>query len=240
MIPLGRHLLRFFLPWACAGCRVPLESFEDHGFCGRCWLAIPRIHGLVCRACGVPLKDGGASCFNCRRDPSPVIIRAAAKYSGVIPRAVYRFKYAGRKTLASPFASLLRFAWANYPELRDFQALVPVPLHPTNERVRGFNQAQLLADEFGLVIRKPVFSILIRTRKTPSQVDLNRRERQDNMRSAFALHPWAVSKSETLKGLSLLLIDDICTTTSTLSECARVLRRAGVQSVKALVLARDL
>ncbi len=237
---LAKGLLRFFLPWACAGCRTPLSGLEDDGFCGPCWLAIPRIQGPVCHFCGVPLKYGGRFCYGCRQSPPPLVIRAAAEYHGVIPPAVYRYKYLGRKSLARPFGALLRYAWAQSPELQPIDALVPVPLYKKNERLRGYNQAELLAHELAREISRPVLPLLVRTRKTPSQIKMNRDKRKENVRHAFALHPIAFAKRESLKGRSCLLIDDVCTTASTLGECALALHRAGIRSVRALVLARDL
>jgi ComF family protein len=213
---------------------------EDTGFCGRCWLSIPRIQGFVCRSCGVPLKDGGSRCYACRHGPPAILIRAAAEYRGVIAPAIHRFKYAGRKSLARPLGALLRYAWTQYPELRDVHGLVPVPLHRSQEKARGFNQAELLAQELTGEAAAPVLPLLVRTRMTKSQVDLNRSDRRDNMRAAFNLQPLAPDVQERIQGLSFLLIDDVCTTASTLAECARVLRQAGARSVKALVLARDL
>ena len=232
--------LRFFLPWACAGCRGALDTLDDAGFCGACWLSIPRIQGLVCRSCGVPLKDGGNQCYPCRRDSPAILIRAATEYRGVITPAIHRLKYAGRKSLARPLGALLRFAWARYPEIQDVHGLVPVPLHRSQEKARGFNQAELLAKELIGETKASVLPLLLRTRATKSQVDLNRSGRRANMQDAFDLQPLAPAIKERLRGLSFLLIDDVCTTASTLGECARVLRRAGARSVKALVLARDL
>jgi ComF family protein len=237
---LGQHLLRFFLPWACAGCRSALGSLDDHGFCGRCWLSIPRIQGVVCQACGVPLKDGGRFCYACRQEPPSLLVRSATEYRGAIRPAIYRFKYAGRKTLVRPFGGLLRYAWDHSVELHDIQGIIPVPLYPKNERIRGFNQAELLAAQLAFDIGRPMLPLLVRKRETVSQIELNRSERGDNMRAAFDLQPLSGAQREILHGRSFLLVDDVCTTTSTLAECARVLRRAGVRSVKALVLARDL
>jgi len=238
--PITPYVLRFFLPWACAGCRGALDALEDSGFCGACWLSIPRIQGLVCRACGIPLKDGGDRCYSCRQSPPPVLIRAATEYRGAVAPAIHRFKYAGRKSLARPLGALLRYAWAQYPELRDVHGLVPVPLHRRQEKARGFNQAELLAHELTWEIKTPTLPLLVRTRATKSQVDLNRSARRANMHAAFDLQPLAPDVKERIRGLSFLLIDDVCTTASTLGECARVLHQAGARSVKALVLARDL
>ncbi len=135
---------------------------------------------------------------------------------------------------------MLRYAWEQSPELQPIDALIPVPLYRKNERLRGYNQAELLACELGREISRPVLPLLFRTRKTPSQIKMNRDKRKENVRNAFALHPIALAKRESLKGRSYLLIDDVCTTTSTLAECAIALHRAGIRSVRALVLARDL
>ncbi len=203
-------------------------------------MTIPRIQGLVCQRCGIPLKEGGQLCFRCRETPPALLIRAATEYRGVMPSAIYRFKYAGRKTLAHPFGTLLHHAWEHSPEIQDTQAIVPIPLYSKNERVRGFNQAELLAKQLAELIQRPILPMLIRMRKTASQIALNREKRGLNVRSAFDLHPYVRPRMETLQKCSFLLIDDVCTTASTLNECANVLRKAGARRVKALVLARDL
>jgi len=240
VISLRQSLLRFFLPWACAGCRGALASPEDPGFCGQCWLAIPRIQGIICQECGIPLKNGGNVCYTCRQSRPPLLIRAATEYRSVVPPAIHRFKYAGRRTLVQSFGALLRYAWDHFPELHDIQGIIPVPLYPKNERIRGFNQAELLARHFAADIGRPMLPLLLRTRKTLSQIELNRSERRDNVRSAFALQALTEDKREILRGRSFLLMDDVCTTASTLGECAKVLYGAGIRTVKSLVLARDL
>src|SRR5205823_1098665 len=120
---LSSHVLRFFLPWACAGCRTPLSTLDDTGFCGRCWLRLPRIQGWVCQYCGTPLNDGGNLCFQCRQQPTKIIVRAATTYSGSISRAIQRFKYAGRKTLCHSLVVLMHRAWEESPELHGIDAL---------------------------------------------------------------------------------------------------------------------
>jgi competence protein ComFC len=229
-------VLRFFFPWACAGCRTPLESLEDSGFCGRCWLAIPRIEGCVCRFCGVPLKDGGNLCFPCRETPLKIPVRSAVRFAGPVQSAIHRFKYSGRKSLVSSFQLLMSYAWEHYPELQPVDMLVPVPLHPASQRTRGYNQAGLLAETLARTIQKPVWPVLVRTRRTPPQAHLRKTQRLTNLQNAFALSAGTPS----LKGLHVLLIDDVCTTGATLVECARVLKGRGASQVKALVLARDI
>src|SRR5262249_29688344 len=158
------------LPWACAGCRTPLESVEDTGFCGRCWLRIPRIDGLVCRHCGVPLKEGGNLCFSCREEPLKILVRAATDYSTPIPSAIHRFKYAGRKSLAGPFRVLMAAAWLRYPELGPIDAVLAVPLSPASLHERGYNQSILLAESLAEQLGVPILeNALVRARKTRPQ-----------------------------------------------------------------------
>jgi len=231
--------LRFFFLWACAGCRMPLGSLNDEGFCGRCWLRIPRIDGCVCQICGVPLRDGGARCYGCRQNPLSLMVRAATDYRFPIQQAIHRFKYAGRRTLTPALHTLLRYAWQLYPELAPVDFLIPVPLHRSTARLRGYNQSLLLAQQLGKQFDLPVLDrLLIRRRKTKPQFTLNRAERLRNLDQAFALA--SGFDRNWLKNKRLLLIDDVCTTGVTLEQCARTLRKAGAGPVKALVLARDI
>ena len=228
--------LKILLPWACAGCRRTLDCVDDQGFCGPCWLSIPRIYDLVCQKCGVPLPDGGALCFNCKHEPPRILIRAATEYKGIIPTAIYRFKYAGRKTLAPALSRLLEGAWNYFKELQTSDLLIPVPLHQSNKHHRGFNQAELLAIHLSSTIGRPVLSnTLSRTRKTKPQYRLGKEERRKNIIDSFSFK----GSLDLVKGKRILLIDDICTTGSTFNECAKILRKVGAQNVCALALARD-
>jgi len=232
-------LVQFFLPWACAGCRAALSGSEDEGFCDSCWLKIRRITGWVCTCCGVPLSEGGSLCYACRSAPFTILIRAAVEYRGVIPPAIHRFKYAGRKTLVRSFSILMRSAWDRWPETHDAKVLVPVPLHPRSQRQRGYNQASLLARALSANTGIPVMeNLLLRSRATTPQFKLSRIDRLANLDNAFDI-PTDTRLAGHVKSTSILLIDDICTTGATLQQCARALRRAGARQVQALVLARD-
>jgi ComF family protein len=116
---------------------------------------------------------------------------------------------------------------------REFDIIVPVPLHPTRLRERGFNQAGLLAELLSARISIRSKRVLKRIRYTTTQTALDRAERIENLHNAFRLR-----KNADVRGLQVLLIDDVVTTGSTLSECARVLKRAGAISVYAATAAR--
>ncbi|MBA4358032.1 MAG: hypothetical protein C0405_09950, partial [Desulfovibrio sp.] len=120
-----------------------------------------------------------------------------------------------------------------FPELERCELLVPVPLHPRRLAWRGFNQsrelARLVARRRGLPIRQEA---LARVRRTVPQMELDRSERAENIRGAFAARP------DLLSGRTALLVDDIMTTGSTLEECARMMLASGATAVHVLVLAR--
>ena len=108
-----------------------------------------------------------------------------------------------------------------------------MPLHSTRQRERGFNQASLLAELLSVEISVPSRPLLERVRYTTTQTALDRAERMENLRNAFRLR-----KTANVRNLRVLLIDDVLTTGSTLSECSRVLKRAGAISVHAAMAAR--
>jgi ComF family protein len=116
---------------------------------------------------------------------------------------------------------------------RRFDAIIPVPLHPARERERGFNQALLLGELLSARTEIPLRPLLERVRFTKTQTAFDRAERMENLRNAFRLR-----RNADVQSLRVLLLDDVLTTGSTLSECARVLRKAGAFSVHAVTAAR--
>ena len=114
--------------------------------------------------------------------------------------------------------------------LHDADCVVPVPLHPRRERMRGFNQARELARRLG----PPLLEPLVRIRHTVPQVELAADQRHDNLRGAFRIRKRATS----LKGMRVMLVDDVSTTGATLEACAEELKKAGVREIRALTAAR--
>lgn len=112
-------------------------------------------------------------------------------------------------------------------------AMIAVPMHPSRERERGFNQASELCKHLSRLTHIPVESVLLRTRPTKVQAGLSSRERRLNLTGAFK-----VSQKERVKGRSLLLIDDVFTTGATVNECAKILKESGAYRVHVLTLAR--
>ena len=153
---------------------------------------------------------------------------------GLVRKVLHQFKYGKQRHLRYPIASWLVESLGD-PRIRGrhFDLIVPVPLHPARERERGFNQAALLAELIAGPAAVPSRPVLERIRYTTTQTAYDRAERMENLHGAFRLR-----KNRDVRGLRVLLIDDVLTTGSTLSECARVLRRAGAVSVHGATAAR--
>ena len=152
-------------------------------------------------------------------------------------KGVLRDLIHGSSTAAtSPSTGIYRFSAGSDARLRYSPPdwLVPVPLHPTRFRERGFNQAAALAEAVSERACLPVLKCIERRLYTKTQTRFDRMERMQNLRNAFALR-----KNSNVRGKHLVLLDDVLTTGSTLHECALVLRAAGAESVRALTVARS-
>jgi len=175
--------------------------------------------------------DGGLGA-HCRTAPLQIeCIRSVVYFEGVLREAVHWLKYRGRTALAGPLGGLMAGYWMQHPMPTDI--VVPVPLHTARLRERGYNQAALLAREMarrvGLVVDEQT---LVRWRVTAPQVELDFRQRRENVRDAFRC------SGDALTGKQVLLVDDVCTTGATLEACAVALYEGGARGVRALTLAR--
>jgi ComF family protein len=220
---------------ACAACDELLERPTNGPVCERCWQSILPLTPPLCDRCGDPLPTWRLvsipleRCPRCRRTPRQIDRgRAVGAYDGALRAIIHAFKYEGRRSLATPLGALMRRRGADV--LDGASCAVPVPLHPSRRRQRGFNQAADLARGVGI----PVVSALRRVRATATQTGLPAARRQRNVRDAFALTRHAAN----LAGAILILIDDVSTTGATLDACARVLKSAGAREVRALTAAR--
>ena len=231
-----RAVASLFYPASCVICHAPVAG--AHYVCQACFDKAHRIVAPFCAKCSEPFSgaiDSEFTCANCA-DRTLRFDAAVSAYRsrGVVRFVILQFKYNRQLHLRHPVAEWLQEAM-NDARLRDrnFDCIVPVPLHPARFRERGFNQAELLAKILGRGINLTVSRALERTRYTTTQTAFDRTERMENLRGAFRLR-----KKIGVRGLRVLLVDDILTTGSTLSECARVLREAGTQSVYAVTAAR--
>lgn len=186
-----------------------------------------------CMKCGRKMTDGGEFCRECRegRWHSYDRARAALEYSGC-RESLYRFKYADRQEYAMAYAELMERFLGDFIRNCKADGLVPIPLHPKRLRRRGYNQAGVLAKELGERMGIPVYdNYLLRVKNTDPLKNLNRKERQNNLKKAFLV------KENDVKLKTIIIVDDIYTTGSTVDEAAEILRKYGAQRVFVVTLA---
>jgi ComF family protein len=239
-LPLAAKPLQAFLslfyPATCVACSADVE--RSRYLCDVCLARAPRIVPPFCSKCSEPFPGAITqtfSCANCEHRTLHFDCAVAAYRSrGVVRHLIHQLKYSGQRYLRYPVADWLAETLHD-PRLegRRFDLVVPVPLHPARQRERGFNQASMLAELFAVSARLPLRDVLERVRYTTTQTAHDRAERMENLHNAFRLR-----KNRDVRDLRVLLIDDVLTTGSTLSECARVLKAAGALSVHAATAAR--
>lgn len=157
--------------------------------------------------------------------------RAAGIFDGTLREAIHALKFRARRALAAPLGALMADCAAADPQLRSAQVVVQVPLHRNRLRERGFNQSELLAREVAERMALPLTAdLLIRCQVTQAQSGLALEDRKRNVRGAFVA-------SRQINGSTVLLVDDVISTGSTASECARALRQVGAARVVVLTAA---
>lgn len=214
-------LLELLLPSACAGCGRYGELLCDK-----------------CRTSLTPASRAG-DCFLAADGGWVVgesfeVAAAAFAYHGPLRRALQRLKYVGARKVASPLAEAAVPALGRLVAISGRLPLTAIPLHPERERVRGYNQAALLADALGRATHLPRSDLVLRARATTRQHHLDRAGRLRNLRGAFAL------ASAARPPPAVILVDDILTTSATLDACASVLLEAGCEHVFGFTIAREL
>ncbi|HXX41808.1 MAG TPA: ComF family protein [Chthoniobacterales bacterium] len=229
-------LVSLFYPAVCAGCGTDVDSRDR--ICGECESKLARIVPPFCAKCSEPFSGAVTSAFECANCAHRELYFDAAvsgfRSRGIIRKVILDFKYGRQAHLRHVVAGWL-FATMEDDRIRtrQFDLIVPVPLHPARQRERGFNQAALLAELLSHKTSIRREAVLERVRYTTSQTAFDRAERMENLHGAFRLR-----KNSDVRKLRVLLVDDVLTTGSTLSECARVLKNAGAVSVHAVTAAR--
>ena len=217
-------------PFLCQGC---LEGFKA-------------VESPICLQCGVMFQsreNDDHICGNCLTWPKKFgMARSAGLYDRALMAAIHCMKYYGKIQLARPPGTLLFNTFTRYWPKGEIDLVIPVPLHITKMRMRGFNQAFLLIRHWRslagmLPVSRPAIKIdqqtLIRTKRARPQTGLSRKKRLTNIKNAFRLQ-----RSKTISGQRILLVDDVYTTGATVNECAKVLLHGGAESVDVLTLAQ--
>src|SRR5947209_6596267 len=227
---LFRGIASLLYPPSCTICSTSVDFGEY--LCGGCEAKVSRIVPPFCAKCSEPSDGAITTTFSCANCSHRVLYFDAAisvyRSRGIARHVILNFKY-GKQIHLRHLVSAWLIAALDDSRIRGlrFDAIVPVPLHPARQRERGFNQAGLLAERVGLHLGAPVRPVLQRVRFTTTQTAFDRAERIQNLRHAFRLR-----KNADVRRLAVLLIDDVLTTGSTLSECARVLKENGARGLR--------
>ncbi|MFZ0739209.1 MAG: ComF family protein [Candidatus Acidiferrales bacterium] len=234
-------LAAVFFPAPCRICGETLASATLIPICQECLAEIQPIRGAKCELCGRPFASAVAMealeplCFECRKGTySFERTRSYSVYNDIVGGAVVLLKYDAVTRMGAWFAARLEsIVREDFPG-REFDVVVPVPLHPARLRERGYNQAELIARPLArrLGLKLGGF-LLVRTKPRPPRLLLTSSERWETVRGAY----------ETRQGvkvdkLRILLVDDVFTTGATLDACARALLAAGAASVCGVTVAR--
>jgi ComF family protein len=241
-------------PASCCVCSNPLLRFTSTPVCDPCWNLLPAQSGTLCTICGEDLGVAtfstgnprpAADCFCRACSMAPPPFRRAVShgvYQGTMRALVHAFKYDRITPLADRLGAHLASAIATLaPDAPGKLLVVPVPLHGSKKRNRGFNQAELLARGAIKSLRQssPSFDlqlavgVLMRSHTTASQFGLTLHQRRENLRGVFS-----VPNPARVAGRDVLLVDDIYTSGATARACSKALLKAGAASVWVATLAR--
>ena len=229
----------FFFPQVCVCCGADVPWKLDTPLCPTCEEKLTPLGPLICQRCGRVLPSGGAHCFACRGSKAKnykcKIIRSAFVFNSPVRSLVHALKYRNHIALATYMGHRMAERFSTYAELAEVNYVVPVPLFAKRLRKRGFNQSEFLARAFAKSAGLPLDPLcLVRGRDTGSQTKLGRKARLENLKDAFVC-----VAPDKIKGKTILLIDDVCTTSATLEACAVALKKAGAKNVFGFTFGRE-
>lgn len=236
--PLVTASLGLIYPRACTCCSNVLSPDEQQ-ICESCKQSLFHLKQPICQICGSPVKKDNPGCVRCHNCPHDSIqferSRALLDYNDSnVRQMIHTFKFEYFHGMAEDLSQFLVEGFNQYFQDENIDFIVPVPLHKRRQRHREFNQSYLLAKHLSDEIHIPINDdLVIRNRWTKPQTQLTRNERQSNIRGAFS-----VIDPDTVQNQTILIIDDVVTTGSTVNELSAVLKQNGAARILVLSLAR--
>ncbi len=224
---LLQWLLDLLYPRKCISCEELLAGTEQW-ICQGCKKKLPYIGQHYCIKCGKFLEEEEREfCADCKAHSHNFTQnRGIFHYDRHMKRMVYRFKYQNQRYIGEYFAEEVVFCLGEQIKKWKVDGCIPVPLHKSREKVRGFNQSRLILQEVSKRLGLPMYTdIIVREKKTLPQKVLDRKGREKNLKNAFKMGKNGVKLKR------VLLLDDIYTTGSTLDAIARTLQDAGVEEI---------
>lgn len=230
--------LDYLFPPDCLICGSR-ERYQGRPFiCKGCFDSISFITHPFCPCCGKPFlteNDRDHLCGDCLTNKAFFnIVRAIGKYEETLQKVIHQFKYQQKFAMGNIFKLLIDVYQNNDLNFYSYDLFIPIPLHRSRLRQRGFNQTVIWGEVLKKKYQVPLKRMdLERIICTLPQVTLQGKERKNNVRNAFR-----VKNSKLIKNKAILLLDDVYTTGATMNECARVLKEAGASRVDGFVIAR--
>ena len=216
--------------YSCYNCGEEILPDNKNHLCKDCLSKIYLIKN-PCKRCGVELNSFTNYCHNCKNKQRNFDLAVcSAKYEGVATNLVYKFKYNAEKYISKVILNFMIETIKSAKFLKEVDFIIPVPLSQERLKERGFNQAEILSSLLAKELNiEHCCEAIKRVKATQTQTHLNKLERKENLKNAFA-----VAEKSKLKGKTVLVVDDIITTGATLDEISLVLKKAGVKKVYGL------
>ena len=218
----------------CIFCNEEISELNLYDSCNNCLSSLPFIQKDYCLHCGLPRNTGASGvCMFCKNEnPTFTLARAVFKYEGKVRNIIQNLKYNNAKYSVQPlayfmFETLKKLNW-------QIDLITFVPIHSSKLKSRGYNQAQLLAQEISMFLDIECKDLFDKVTNTPTQTKLARQERRKNVQNSFKL------KSKGFENKNILLIDDVFTTGATVNELSKILKNAKARNVYVLTLAHSV
>ena len=228
---IGDKIIDAVFPRRCPVCGEIVRE-KGHLICKSCIGGLPFVKSPYCIRCGKEIiSSDDAYCDDCKCEREFVSGRALCNYTDNMANIILKIKYGNKREYIEGFAKLLTIRYKKFIEAANIDCIIPVPLHSSKQRQRGFNQSEILARCLSKYLNIPVYTkYLYRVKKTKDQKGLNRNERLHNLDNAF------VVKGFLKEVKNVLIVDDVYTTGTTIEKCAKILKDAGANEVYFLTI----
>jgi len=238
LLELKDDLLDFAYPQHCAICKKHLRR-EEKDICEVCWKGLVILTDPFCPYCKSFVEEADTECSFCKsagefsEDHKILLVRSLGRFDEYYKELIHRFKYGKKIPLGKRLGQRLGETINDDSIFLKSDFLIPVPLHKSRYRERGFNQSDIVAEGISKITGLSVLkNVLKRKKNTKDQTNLSREQREENVRGAFV-----VTEPERINGKKIILVDDVITTGATLSECAWMLKQAGAEKILGMTIA---
>lgn len=235
------NLLEILFPTnvKCALCNIEIAtSVADKYLCDDCFKNLPLITGKTCLKCGEPLYSQAKYCLRCKNSTFNFSCAYSyGAYDGSLKQLIHNFKFNNKPYLDKCLAHMLVITYImKIAHKHKIDAVTYVPIHKSRLKQRGYNQCELLSQEFCKQTNLPLMkNLIIKTKNTKAQASLSLTDRKTNLNNAFEL-----TNKEIVNGKNFLLIDDIFTTGSSCEECSILLKKNGANKIIVLTVAHTI